>query len=139
NRAYDSLTMSVAVGPELKLAHHAQLICNRDSPHKPPFGDAGAGIGRLLIPALQAGALAWLRLERVRHAFAAIVDGLCVGALVYDGGGRELHRNPGAARLLAAEPVARGLAELAGQLARSLVRPPRAFEPMPPCTARSGP
>ncbi len=120
--AYDSLTLSVAVGPASTLADHVQIGVNHDHPCCEPFGDRGIAIGRLLLPALQAGAMAWLRLGTARHALAALVDTLGVGALVFDADGRELHRNPPAVAFLASS-AGDGLAPLAGQMARGLAGP----------------
>ena len=119
--ALDSLTASVPVGPSPTLAHHAQLIANHDTPHAVPFGDHEVGMARLLLPALQTGALTWQRLAGVRDAFASLVDTPRIGALVFDADGTELHRNPAAATLLGADPD--GIAAVAARMARALARP----------------
>src|SRR5690606_2967339 len=47
HRACDSLTLSVPVGrePLPRLAHHVQIIGNKDSLQKPPFGDREVALG----------------------------------------------------------------------------------------------
>ncbi|MDX1419139.1 MAG: helix-turn-helix transcriptional regulator [Rubricoccaceae bacterium] len=140
HRAYKSLTLSVAVGPRPTLAHHAQILLNKDSPHKAPFGERGAAIGRLLLPALQTGALAWRRTARARASLTTLVDAMAIGALLFDADGREVHRNPVAAGLLASVPD--GPAR-AAQLVRGLLASDGAaglLDPVPPpVAARLGP
>ncbi len=134
HRAYDGLVMSATLGPEPTLAHHAQIVVNHDSPHTAPFGDKGVALARLLIPALHAGALAWIRLARSRDAVASLIEALGIGALVFDADGAELYRNPTAARLLGADPD--DLASVAARMARALTRPGPDGPPGPICTGR---
>lgn len=127
--ALDSLTASVPVGPSPMLAHHAQLLANHDTPHAAPFGDHEVGLARLLLPALQTGALAWQRLAGVRGAFTTLIDSLSLGALVFDADGAELHRNPAASRLLGVDPG--GVAAVASRMARAIARPGPGGPPHP--------
>lgn len=137
--AYDSLTVSVPVGPAATLADHVQIGVNHDCPHHEPFGDRGVAIGHLLLPALQSGALAWLRLGASRHALAALVDTLGVGALVFDADGRELHRTP-QATLLLTHGIESELTALATQLALGVSRPTAGGAPSvpPPAVVHHG-
>lgn len=130
NGALDSLTMSVPVSPSPMLAHHAQLLANHDTLHAVPFGDHEVGMARLLLPALQTGALAWQRLAGARDAFASLVDTLAVGVLVFDMEGRERHRNPVAARLLETGPPE--AAAMGSQMAQTL-----AGRSVSPCSSMS--
>lgn len=137
HHSYDSLTVSVPVGPLPTVAHHAQLIVNHDTPHGVRFGDHEVGIARLLLPALQTGTLTWLRLARARHAFTALVDEFTVGAIVFDADGTEVHRNPPAGRFLASDTGAT-LAAQATTMASALARLALMGGAAVPTTARAG-
>ena len=129
-RAYDSLTVSVQVGPRTHLDDQAQLLLHHDTPTAPPFGERGIALGHLLLPALQSGALAWLRFQEARRTFARVLDALAAPVLLYDLDGRLVHRNRAFARAVEGCVVAEALVEAADDLARRagrLVRQPAAL------------
>ena len=121
-RAFDSLTLSAAVGPRPSLDDTAQLVFNHDAPGASPFGERGLTLGRLLLPALRTGALTWLRLHDARPAFAVCVDALALPLLLCDVEGRELHRNTALVEALGDDPEAASVIACAHRLARSAGR-----------------
>lgn len=98
------------------------------------FGAWGAGVLRLLQPALAAGLDVHARLAQARSRFTHLLDALGEPLRLCDAEGRVLHVTPSLSTLLAGDPESPRLAAVLEQVARSLatlLRKPAPTRPDP--------
>lgn len=134
-RMFDAVGLSASLGPPgapATATTAATLFLHHDRPTGRRFGARGLALLRALVPAFTAGAETLGRFSAQRGALARTLDALGLALLVVDANGRELHRTPALAALLAGDPEG---ARLLGEMAQAATATARLARP---AATRSG-
>lgn len=99
----------------LEVYHRDMLYQPRAS--RPEFGERGAELLQLLLPAFKAGVNAQRRLAQHRAGLLRLLDSLDRGLEIFDEQGRPLHQNPALGSLLEGEPQAQRIRDRVQQIA----------------------
>lgn len=118
-RAHDTLAAVLPLDG-LEAPGTANLHFWHSRPEGRRFGRRETSILRLLYPAFEAGVRTALRTVSSRAALAASLDARSDGVLVYDLGGRLLHRNPAVGRIVPTGRAEETLIDAGREMARGL-------------------
>jgi DNA-binding CsgD family transcriptional regulator len=95
----------------------AAVCVSFTSDDAPGYDPASSSLLRLLVPAFEAGLAYWARHARIHNCLRRAIDTLSEPAVLFDADGEEMHRNRAACRLLAEEPQAERIMDVAAAMA----------------------
>jgi DNA-binding CsgD family transcriptional regulator/PAS domain-containing protein len=100
NRILDSMGLTIRVPGA---TNPATLFLHQEKPGTPQFGERGASLLNLLLPAFKAGVRDIIRYSNQRESLTSHLDSLTEGICIYDLSGGTVHQNPAFTAMLEAE------------------------------------
>jgi DNA-binding CsgD family transcriptional regulator/PAS domain-containing protein len=118
NRIFDSMGLTV---PIRGATNPATLFFHREKPGTSQFGERGAALLNLLLPAFKAGVRDVIRYSYQRESLTSHLDSLTEGICICDLSGETVHQNPAFTAMLEAEGAPETLKLAMSDIVHSLI------------------
>jgi DNA-binding CsgD family transcriptional regulator/PAS domain-containing protein len=118
NRIFDSMGLTVSVRGA---TNPATLFFHREKPGTPQFGERGASLLNLLLPAFKAGVRDVIRYSHQRLSLTSHLDSLTEGICIFDLSGETVHQNPAFTVMLETEGARETLKLAMSNIVHSLI------------------